>query len=101
MVTALNMGLIPCRAHSAAQRKRLLLRTDSFVVISHSKLDAHRADLLYVHVINSSHNGISLWVTAKYDTDAPSILFIKGVQPSVSVFSLFFPPVRFTLFNVF
>ena len=66
MVTALNMGLIPFSVHSAAQHKGVSedsVRTDSFVVISHSKLDLYQDDLLKVHVINSSNNGFSLWNT--------------------------------------
>ena len=47
--------------------KRLTPKTEGFV-ISHSKLDLYKADFLYVRVINSSHNGFSSCVTAKYET---------------------------------
>ena len=69
MVNALDMGLIPCRAYSAAQRKHYVSpKTEGFAVISRSKRDPYQDDLLYVRVINSSHNEFSSWVTAKYKT---------------------------------
>ena len=65
MVNAVEMGLIPCRAHPPPQRTKLSPRTVGFVVISRSKLDPYQYDLLYVRVINRSQNGFSSWVTAK------------------------------------
>ena len=53
MVNALKMGLIPSRAHLAAQREKAVTRTERFVVSSRSKLDPYQDDLLYVCVIDS------------------------------------------------
>ena len=53
MVNALKMGLIPCRAHLAAQREKAVNETEGFVVSSRSKLDPYRDDWLYVCVIDS------------------------------------------------
>ena len=53
MVNALKMGLIPCRAHLAAQREKAVNETEGFVVSSRSKLDPYQDDLLYVCVIDS------------------------------------------------
>ena len=65
MVNALEMGLIHCRSHPPPQRKKMSPKTEGFLVISRSKLDPYQYDLLYVRVINRSHNGFSSWVTAK------------------------------------
>lgn len=45
-----EMGKIPC-VHFAARK------TEGFVVVSRAKLDPYQDDLLYVRVINVSHNG--------------------------------------------
>ena len=47
-------------------------KTEGFVVLSHSKLDLYQDDLLYVRVINSSHNGLSLWFTTKCESQVPT-----------------------------
>ena len=53
MVNALKMGLIPCRAHLAAQREKAVNETEGFVISSRSKLDPYQDDLLYVCVTDS------------------------------------------------
>ena len=63
----MNMGLIFYSAHYAARIKMFSLTTEGFVVISQSKLDPYQDNLLYVRVINSSYNGFSSWITAKYE----------------------------------
>ena len=61
MVNALNMGLTADRVHSAAQA---VTEDYGFCFILYSKLEPTQVDLLYVHVINSLHNGFSSWFTA-------------------------------------
>ena len=66
MVNALKILVVHIQLHSV--QIRLSPKTEGFVVVSRSTLDPYHDDLLYVCVINSSHNGFSSWVTARYET---------------------------------
>jgi len=66
-VSALKMGLFPYSAHSASRRKTAVAEDRRFCCHFTPKAECQDG-VVYVRVINSSHNGFLSWFTAKLET---------------------------------